>query len=500
MERAEPRIPIALPEPLPRAGEGLARFGLPLISVGLLGALTMALFTEQPLIAIAIPAVALGAIACVRRPAAAVIAVFVLSGAINTISAFTPIPPGALADYLLLGLWLGVAGVYLTGRNQRTFWIWPALLAPLLYLAVTAFAVFLVDPVSDGFNAFRAAAWYMAALLLLAFAPLSRDAHLRIARGFVVAAVLIGAYVFYRWLFGASESEILTHQAAQPERAHEGRFFGSFLSPFQLAGWTSTMIPFLLAFALAWPGRWRWLAFGAIAMLAIGLLASDVRTAVVSVTAGAFVVLAMYFASPAFPGRLAVGLATLLGVVMIGAAGYAITVGADDVRRERYAGILNPGEDRAYSDRLQTWEFAFDEMAEEPWGHGLGAAGEVAERGEGGIEFGAVGAEDLDSAYLQVGLEQGYAMMVLFAAGMIALLVAMGARILRITDRYRAALMMGGAGALAALIVLFYAGLYSEGLQVVAAWLLVGLGVAQVTIRQRPRRTAPAMGVRGYER
>jgi hypothetical protein len=123
-------------------------------------------------------------------------------------------------------------------------------------------------------------------------------------------------------------------------------------------------------------------------------------------------------------------------------------------------------------------------MEKEPWGHGLGTAGGAAERIEAGIEeSGPIASSNLDSSYMKVGIEQRFAVMVLFALGTIGLLLGMGGRVVRMRDRERAALMLGGAGALAALIVLFYAGLYGEGLPVVAAWLLVGLGVAQATVR-----------------
>ncbi len=489
MATVEPRIPIALPEPLPAAGAGMARFGLPLLSVGLFGALAMALLTDQPEIAVGIPAVALGAIACTRRPALAVVGVFALAGALNTVAAFTPIPPRPVADYLLLGLWVGVAGVYLFGDTRRTFWLWPALLAPLLYLVITLFAVLLVEPISDGFSAFRAAAWYMAAMLLLAVAPLSHETHMRIARGVAVVGLGIGLYLVYRWQAGSSASETAAAFAAQPERVRQDRFFGSFLSPFQLAQWTATLIPFLVAFALAWGGRWRLVALGGVATLAIALLASDVRTGLLAVGVGVVVVLAIYLAAPAFPGRIAIGLATFLGIAAIGVVGYVLTVGTSDQRSERYARILNPAEDEAYAARLRTWETAFEEMEQEPWGHGLGTAGGAAKRLESGIdESGPLASPNLDSSYIKVGLEQGFAVMALFAIGMLVLLGGMGAHALRILDRQRAALMIGGAGSLAALIVLFYAGLYSEGLPVVSAWLLIGLGVAQATVRPRVDR------------
>jgi hypothetical protein len=459
-----------------------------LLSVGLFGALAISVLTNRPLVAIAIPAIALGAIACVRRPAAAVVGIFLISGLVNTLAAFTPIPTRPLSDYLLFGLWAGVVGIYLSGSARRTFWLWPALAALLLYLVLTLFAAVLVEPLSDGFDAFRAAGWYMAALLLLAIAPFSRETHLRIAKGVILVACLVGAYVLFRWIVGSSDRETLNAFFAQPERARTQRFFGSFLSPFQLAQWTATMIPFLLAVGLAFRGRWRLLALGGIGLMGVGLFASDVRTGLVAAIVGLVVVLAIYLASPAFPGRLGVGLAALLTIFAAGTAGLLLTVGSSDQRSDRYSRLLNPTEDRAFTDRLETWNAALDEMAEEPWGHGLGTAGGAAEKIEAGIELGSVVSANLDSAYIKVGLEQGFAVMVLFTAGMLVLLGGLALRATRIRDPDRAALMIAGAGVLASLIVLFFAGLYSEGLPVVAAWLLVGLGVAQATLRRRPER------------
>jgi hypothetical protein len=486
---AEQRVPIALPEPGPAAA-GAVRYGLPLLTVGLMGALAISVITNRPLIAVAIPAIALGAIACVRRPAAAMVGVFLLSGMVNTIEAFTPIPTRPLADYLLFGLWAGVIGLYLWGGARRTFWLWPALAALIVYLLITLLEVFLVEPLGDGFDAFRAAAWYMAAVVLVAMAPLSRETHLRIVKGVVAVACLVGVYGLFRWIVGSSEREIIAAFFAQPERAGQQRFFGSFHSPFQLAQWTATMIPFLLAVALSFTGRWRLLAMGAIGLMGVGLFASDVRTGLVAMAAGVAVVLALYLTSRAYPARLGVGLAAVLVILVGGTAGYILTVGSSPERSERYSRLLNPTEDKAFTDRLETWREALDEMAKEPWGHGLGTAGGAAKRLEAGIEFGSVSSPHLDSSFIKVGLEQGFAIMLLFGASLLFLLVGLAIRAARIRDPVRAALVIGGAGVLVSQAVLFFAGLYSEGLPVVAAWILVGLGVAQVTLRYRPDREA----------
>lgn len=475
----EPRLPITEDWRSGPAGAVL-RPVAPLALLGLVGLLAAAMLTSQPKIAVAIPAAAVGAIACALRPSAAVVTVFLLTGATNAIPSLTPIPGNMLADFLLLGLWLGVIATYLAGRAERSFWLWPGLLAPIIYLGLTAAEALMVDPISYGATAFRASAWYLSAVVLVAAAPWSREVHRRIARGIVVVSALVGLYCLYRWLGEPSLAERAAARAAQPGLAPsvQERFFGAWLSANQLAGWTATAIPFLLVLGLSWHGRWRMLALGAIVPLAIALLESDVRTGIVAVALGSIVVLALYLVTPAFGGRLAAGVAGIAIAVAIGAAGYGLTVGDSPERAERYSAILDPSDDKAFSDRERTWANALDDMAENPWGHGLGTAGGVAVTNQRA----SVVSNILDSSYIKVGLEQGFLIMVLFIGGLVLLLFALALRATRSTDRQSAALMIGGCGALAAMLALFYTGLYGEGLPIVAGWLIVGLGVSQVTI------------------
>lgn len=478
MPALEPRLPIG-----DGSGSGPAtalRPVAPLALLGLVGLLAAAMLTSQPTIAIAIPAAAVGAIACALRPAAAVVTVFLLTGTTNVLPSLTPIPSGLLADFLLVGLWLGVIATYLAGRAERSLWLWPGLLAPLIYLGLTAAEALMVEPISYGVTAFKAAAWYLSAVVLVAAAPWSRDVHRRIARGVVVVSALVGLYCLYRWLGEPSLSETAAARAAQPGLAPsvQERFFGAWLTANQLAGWTASVIPFLLVVGLAWRGRWRWLALGAILPLSIALFESDVRTGIVAVGVGVVVVFALYLVTPAFPGRLAAGAAAIAIAASVAAAGYALTVGTSAERAERYSAILDPSDDKAFSDRERTWAVALDDMAENPWGHGLGTAGGVAVTNHRE----AVVSNILDSSYIKVGLEQGFLIMVLFIGGLALLLFALALRATRSTDRQSAALMIGGCGALAAMLVLFYTGLYSEGLPIVAGWLIVGLGVSQVTV------------------
>ncbi len=429
------------------------------------------------------------AVVAARRPVVVTLSVFALSGLVGTLTAFTPIPVSGLVDFLLLGLWLGVVGTYLTGRAERRAWLWPALIAPGLYLGITAFEVLLTHPVSLGVHAVRAASWYMAAFLLVALAPWSESTHTRIARGIALIGLLVGAYCTYRWLVGPSAKETVAARQAQPgiPAAVQARFFGSFLSANQLAGWTATMIPFCLAVAISWRGRWRIVAAAAIPLLAIPMLGSTIRTGALAVAAGVLVVLLLAILLRRARGRIAAALVALLAVAIIGAGAYDLTVGGSGEQSTRFANILSPEIDLAFTLRQERWSQAWDDIQQNPWGHGLGTSGGASARNP----TGPVITPYIDSSYLVVGLQQGLMIMLLYVFALVALLVALARRASLITDPRRAFLAIGACGTLVAMLVLFYAGIYSEGAYIAGAWLIVGLGVAQVTVRAR-RGALPA--------
>jgi hypothetical protein len=459
------------------------------LTIAILGIGFLVAVLAEPILLLALVATIAAAVGAARRPAAVAIPVFVLSGLVGTISAFTPLPVTKLVDLLLLGLWLGVVATYLTGRAEQRAWLWPALIAPGLYLGITAFEVLLTHPVSLGIQAFRAASWYMAAFILVALAPWSERTHIRIARGAAAVALLVGAYCTLRWLAGASAKETLAAKHAQPTvpTPLQLRFFGSFLSANQLAGWTATMMPFCLAAAIGWRGRWRMVAAAAIPLLGIPLLASTIRTAAVAVAAGIAVVLALSLTIRPARARLGAALVALLAVAAIGTGAYVLTVAGSDKQSSRFANILSPGDDLAYELRQDRWAQAWDDMQTHPWGHGLGTSGGAAASNP----TGPVITPYIDSSYLVVGLQQGLMIMLLYIFALVSLAIALGRRASLIRDPTSAFLAIGACGTLVAMIILFYGSTYAEGAYIAGAWLIVGLGVAQVTVRA-PRAEAPA--------
>jgi hypothetical protein len=461
---------------------------IPALIAALLAASLLLITLGHSIVLVGLIGTVAAAVVAARRPVVVTLSVFALSGLVGTLTAFTPIPVSGLIDILLLGLWLGVVATYLTGRAERRAWLWPALIAPGLYLGITAFEVLLTHPVSLGLHAFRAASWYMAAFLLVALAPWSERTHARIARGIVLIGVLVGAYCTYRWIVGPSAKETVAAKAAQPgiPPAVQARFFGSFLSANQLAGWTAAMIPFCLAVAISWRDRWRIVAAAAIPLLAIPMLGSTIRTGALAVAAGVVVVLLLAILLRRARGRIAAALVALLAVAILGAGAYDLTVGGSGEQSTRFANILSPEHDLAFTLRQERWSQAWDDIQENPWGHGLGTSGGAAARNP----TGPVITPYIDSSYLVVGLQQGLMIMLLYVFALVALLVALARRASLITDPGRTFLAIGACGTLVAMLVLFYAGIYSEGAYIAGAWLIVGLGVAQVTVRN-PRPSPP---------
>lgn len=485
------RAPTALARPrgvLPPTGRVA---GLVLACLALLAALTVA---GAPLYLLALPALVVGTAVSLARPAETVVGILVLGGFIGTIIAFLGLPVDALAGAGLGCLWLAVLGLHLSGHARVRLWLWPALIPFVLYGLVSAAQMATSDSLTYAFADFRITVWYMLAVPLLALAPWDARTFRRIALGLVALALAVGLYALYRYVVGPSPEEfVLARNSIQRIAASVPiRFFGSFLSAFQLAAWCATAIPLLLAVAFAARRWWRLAAVAAIGLLTFATFASDVRTGLVALIAGAAVTLALLIASRAFASRrIAASFLALIGAVLVGGGAYAAVVAGDEATSDRFAKILNPTEDFAFQERLTRWEEALKVVDEQPFGHGLGTQGHV---GQNENPAGQTGPFNLDSAYLKVGIQQGYLVMILFALAQLALLAALAHRAILTRDPWRAALGVGAAGTLVAQMILFFNGIYSEGVTALSAWIVIGLGCAQFTSPDRLGRDARPEG------
>jgi hypothetical protein len=465
------------------------------------GILSARIITFIPSAALLVPAIAVAGVVATRFPVACVVAVFFLAGTYNVLLAYLDISPHNIADLVLAGLWAGGLAVYAFKRVDRPRVIWAGVLAAAGYCVLTALSALVADNQQQAITSLRTTVWHMMAFLLVAYAPWPEGSRMRIARGFVLVAVLVGAYTVLRMVIGPGRAELelarLGSDASAGKEAgaintvgDQTRAFGPFQTRHELGAWVAMTIPFCAALALAFTGRWRILAIVAIALSAIGLFGADLRIGLAATVVGVAAVLALHGTARAFPGlRLGATLAALAVGLAVGTGALLVTTGGDSARIQRYAVILEPSSDQSFAARTWKWDRALATIREHPFGSGVGSANPVTLGSSPYITNIDV---YIDNTYLMVAFEQGMAVLVLFAAALLMLLTGMARYTRNAPTREHAALAIGGTGVLCAFLVLLYTGPYTVWLPGLVAWMLVGLGVAPTCMRAIDRgRQAP---------
>lgn len=469
-------------------GPSFSSLGLGILAVAAIAVGAAAAVGEDPSLALTAPFAIAGAYVAARFPAAAVISIFGLTGLANTFQAHLGFAPRAFTDFILLALWLGVVWSLLRQREYRAY-LWPGILFPAFYLLLTALEIFTSGDIDAAFQSFQLGAFSISAIIMLALAPWPNETIRRMARGAVAVGLVVGLYGLLRWAIGPSAEENAIARGALPglPRSTELRFFGSFPTAQQLANWCATMAPFALALALGWQGRWRVIAAAAACLCAFLIIASSVLTGIFAILAGIGVTVLLFGLAPAYAGgrRLVAGVAAVAAVVVIASVGYTTAVSGSERSESKFSRILDPTSDPTFQRRQDRWNEALAEIDEHPFGHGLGTSGAV---GLTQTEIDPSVTPQIDSSYLKIAYEQGILVMLMFCLAMVALFIGLALRSLSTTDPAKAAMGIGACGALVSLLVLFFAGLYSDHVQALSGWLLVGIGVAQFT---SARRTAP---------
>jgi hypothetical protein len=435
--------------------------------------------------AMLVPAGIAGLLAVILRPGAGVVALLTLTGFQGTLLAYTVIPGRAVIDFILVGLWLGLAWMLINERSRPT-WLLPGLVVLGIYGVVSIVGAFFASPVSDGIKSVHLSIWLMGSLFLVGLAPWSTETIWRIVKGTLVVGALVAAYAILRTITGPTEAERELALTGKPGFL-QLKTSGSLPSAGHLASWCTAMLPFALALAFALRGRWQYLAAATAAGSLFAVLATEVRIGIVAAIAAVALVFVATAAAKAFSsGTRAVRLAvTGMLAVMVAIGAYATTIGTSDESSARFERILNPTEDFAYSTRLTRWEEAFEIMGDKPFGQGLGTLGSVAATSPLDPEL----TRQLDSSYIKVGVEQGPWVLLLLMLGLLLLLANLFWRSIHTLDRGKAAIGIGATGALLGLIISLYANTFIEEPQILAGWLLAGLGVAQFS---HPRTPTPS--------
>lgn len=451
-----------------------------IVAVGLLFATVLSV---QPVAALVVPGILAIAAVALRYPTAIVLLLFAITGAYGSIQAFTALSTGKVADGLLAGLWVSVLLALVMRRRERPMILWPGIAFVALYVFLTAMEILTAQTPSFGLQAFRSSTWYLAAVLLLAYAGFTPGTWRRIARGMVFVAFLVGAYATFRWIVGpAPEEKALALKSIGQYNDVNGKLtlFGSFSSRHALAAWTAAAVPFCTASALTFRGRWRILAAAAAALCAVGLLGTEVRIALAAVVLGTALILLLYQVARAFPGlHLGATAGAVFAVIAVGAGLYALTTSGS--AGQRYEALLNPSQDANYQARVHKWDTVLNDVDTHPLGHGIGTGGRV-QRDYG--QFSNISTVDIDNGYLKVAFEQGPGVMVLYIAGGLLLLFGLARRAVLTRDPARAGIGIASAGALFAFLIMLLSSVYSEDLVALGAWMMAAVGVAQFTVRE----------------
>lgn len=435
---------------------------------------------------LAIPGLAITTVVCRRRPAAAMVVALFVSGTFGSMLAFAHVHTAALADVLLLGLWLAAIWGWCFGAARYRARLWPGVAVLALYTLYSAGQIFTADTLTLGVQSFRSSIWYLAAALLIAYAPWPAGTRDRLVKGALVVASFVGAYATFRWAVGPAGSERAL-AAAIPNNVLDGKLrpVGSFTTAKELAEWTAIMLPFCAALALTMRGRWRLVAVAATGTLGLGMLAADVRAGPGAAVPATVLVIVLYQVAQALRGRRGiVTIGALVCTVLLSVGGFALTLGGHSTRR--YEAILHPKTDASYQARLYKWSTAWNDITRHPLGQGLGTAGREQERYG---RFFTIGKLNVDNSYLKVALDQGFTVMVIYGFGLLLLLGGLARRALVGLDPDRVGLAIGACGSMVSMLVLFFIGTYIEGVPVLAGWTAVGLGLSQFT------STAPGPGV-----
>jgi hypothetical protein len=149
----------------------------------------------------------------------------------------------------------------------------------------------------------------------------------------------------------------------------------------------------------------------------------------------------------------------------------------DPSKVQRYQNILDPTQDKSFQERLFKWDNALADIANKPFGRGMGTAGVD----QGGLRFRGLASDNVDNAYLEIAYEQGFAVMIFFGVAMIVLLAGLARRAVWIPHAEPASVAIGAAGSLGAFMVTLFAGQYLHALVAVGLWVIVGLGLASFT-------------------
>lgn len=455
--------------------------------------LTPRVIADQSLV-VAVPGLVVATWLVYRWPSIGAIVVLAITGTFGSLTAYLSFPYYRTMTLALAALLLAAIIRLLVARRHGTLQLPLSVAVVLGYVFLTLMELLLADNRQVALHGFELAPWAICAMLVFAYSQWPAATHERIVRALMLLAVGVGAYAVLRLIIGPSsvERSLASGGALSVYNYTDGhlKLLGSFPNGADLAHWTGLMVPFCVSCALGLRGRLRTLAVVAVPLLTIGLLGAQSRAAGVAAAIAALLVVGLHVGARAFPGlRLEYAAIAVVTLLVIGTLAYT-TAGGDSSQSgsgHSFASLLEgPSHDVSFAAHEYKWKQAFRDLANHPFGYGLGTASP-------GFNPPSVAPVPpptitpltdfvVDNGYLKIALEQGFAIMVLFIAGLVLLAGTLARAATRIREQLPASIAIGSFGVLVSLLVMEVGSSVSDGIPAVAAWIVIGLGLAQCVV------------------
>jgi hypothetical protein len=289
----------------------------------------------------------------------------------------------------------------------------------------------------------------------------------------------VGGYAALRTATGPTGVERAFALSRAGTKVYGGVFrtVGSFSGAVGLASFLVPAAVFAFALAILVPRR-RIVGGLVFACSLAAIVGSYSRGALVAVAAALVVVVALAFTTASLAAHQKARVAAVVAAVLVVATvGTAAASHASPVIERRTRAFVEPLQDTSLKIRFSAWRDSLHEIADHPFGTGVGTVGRASARN-------GSAAETTDNSYLKVAREQGIAIALVFVAGVVALL-ASAIRGLRQASGEMRALGIAAISGFAAFLVLAGSGEYVEQPGKVLAWTFLGcaVGISTRSIR-----------------
>lgn len=388
----------------------------------------------------------------------------------------TLIVTGTIGAFALLTLWS-----YVSGRRRHAVRTWPGILGLVLWLLATAVLVALSDDIGAGIEGYRYELQYFVLFLALAYGQWPAERRHRAIKGIIAIACAAVAYAALRQLTGPSARE-LSAVSAYEVVDDQLSLIGSFGGRQALAGWFAVITPLLLVSAFAVRPRFRIPVGAASALAVLAILWSDTRIGLPAVAAGGAAAAMLVLGARASRGRRTLIAIGLIAGLLFGVTAYTATIGSNQSSSNRYAKILTPSEDGSGDAHLRKWEQTVRDLRGHPLGMGMGSAGRAY------LDHGRFINADtfiIDSSYLVVAYQLGFAMMGVLFAALLAMAFSLARGAMVTPERWDHVAAVGACGALAAWFVLLSTSIFLELQCTLVTFALAGLAAMPLLTRER---------------